>query len=245
MRKKDQLYNVFKKLKFKEDFLIIHSDILSFHRFKFDLNIFFKILSECLGRNKTLIFPSFNLKKRKTWYLNSTKSEAGILSEYIRKNENTVRSLHPIHSVCIYGPKKKQIPLNKSISSFGKNSCWDWLCNSENVRNVSIGIGFVGGATFCHYAEEKAKVNYRYYKKINTLVYDAKNHLIKKKFLFFARKRGFKNSWKNCEKDLKRSKILIKHKNTYNIPIFSMNTKLASKFILKKISKDNKYLTKK
>ena len=76
-------------------------------------------------------------------------------------------------------------------------------------------------------------------------MYDAKNNLHKKKFLFFARKKGFKNSWKNCENDLKRNKILIKHKNIYNIPIFSMKTKLASKFILKKLSKDNEYLIKK
>ena len=108
-----------------------------------------------------------------------------------------------------------------------------------------LGIGFVGGATFCHYTEEKARVNYRYYKKIDTLVHGYKNNLINKKFLFFARKKGFNNSWKNCERDLKRNKILIEHKNTYNIPIFSMNTKLASKLILKKISKDNKYLIKK
>ena len=120
--------------------------------------------------------------------MNSTKSESGVLSEYVRKNKNIIRSLHPIHSVCIYGPKKYD-PLDKSLSSFGKNSCWEWLCNRDNVRNISIGIGFVGGATFCHYTEEKARVNYRYYKKIDTLVHGYKNNLINKKFLFLPEKR--------------------------------------------------------
>ena len=72
------------------------------------------------------------------------------------------------------------------------HSSWEWLCKNKNVRNISIGIGFVGGSTFCHYSEEKSKVFYRKYKEIDTLVYDSKNKLIDKKFSFFARKKGFK-----------------------------------------------------
>ena len=63
-----------------------------------------------------------------------------------------------------------------------------------------------------------------------------------KRFTFFARKKGFKNNWIRCEKYLRKKKILIEHKNKYNIPVFSMNTSLATNQILKKISKDKKFL---
>ncbi len=242
MNKKKDFYNIFKNLKFKEDFLIIHSDILSLYKFNFTLNNLFRIFKDTFGKNKTLIFPTFNLKNQKKWHLNRSASESGSLSEFVRKNKKILRSLNPIHSIIIYGPKKKQIPLDKCFSSFGPSSSWEWLCENKNVRNISIGIGFVGGATFCHYSEEKAKVFYRKYKEIDTLVYDSKNKLINKRFSFFARKKGFKNNWTKCEKFLKKKKILIEHKNKYNIPLFSMNTSLATNQILKKISKDKKFL---
>ena len=206
MNKKCQLSDIFKNLKFKEDFLIIHSDLLSFYKFKFDINFFFNTLSRSLGKNKTLIFPSFNLVKRRRWFLNKTKGESGSLSEYVRKNLVNIRTLNPLHSICIYGPKKKQIPIDKCLSSFGKNSSWEWLCENKKVRNISLGIDLVGGATICHYPEEKAGVYYRKYEKIDTNVYNSKDKLLKKKFTFFARKKGYINSWLKCQKDLKKKK---------------------------------------
>ena len=69
--------------------------------------------------------------------------------------------------------------------------------------------------------------------------------IFQRKFLFFERRKGFKNSWVNCERFLKKKGIYIKHKNKYNIPIFSMNTNIATKYILSKIYKDEKFLIKK
>ena len=43
----------------------------------------------------------------------------------------------------------------------------------------------------------------------------------------------------------KKKKIFIHHKNSFNIPIFSMNANKATNFILKKILKDNNYLINK
>ena len=102
MRKINKLYEVFKNLKFREDFIIIHSDILSFYKLSFTLDSFFEILIKSLGKDKTLIFPTFNLKKRKKWYLKKTISESGSLSEFVRKYKKNVRSLNPLHSIIIY-----------------------------------------------------------------------------------------------------------------------------------------------
>ena len=107
MNRKNNLYNIFKNLKFKEDFLIIHSDILSLYKFNFTLKNLFKIFKDTFGKNKTLIFPTFNFKNQKKWHLNRSVSESGSLSEYVRKNKKILRSLNPIHSIVIYGTKKK------------------------------------------------------------------------------------------------------------------------------------------
>jgi len=243
MIKKNKLCYLFKKLKFKESYLIIHSDLISFYKFKFSVEDFFKFLSS-LGKDKTLIFPSLTLKKKAKWFCNKSKGESGALSEYVRKNLSNIRSIHPLHSVCIYGPKKSKIPVNKCISSFGKNSSWEWLCKNKDVRNISLGIGLVGGATICHYPEEKLKVFYRSYKELITKVYDSKNKLVKKKFKYFSRIKRFENSWLRCERHLRKKNILIKHKNSYNIPIFSMNAKTATDSICKELVKNETFLLK-
>ena len=72
-----------------------------------------------------------------------------------------------------------------------------------------------GGATFLHYIEELLKVNYRFNKKITGSI-KLKNKMVRKKFLYFARKKNknflIKNNWLNCQNDLLHDKILKKKK---------------------------------
>ncbi len=113
------------------------------------------------------------MDQKKNWYSNIEPSNVGALSEFVRSKKKNKRSLNPVHSVCIFGPKKN-IPIQYSRSSFGRGSTWEWLCKSKNVINISLGIGLNGGATFLHVAEEINKVNYRHYKKININIFDRK-----------------------------------------------------------------------
>jgi aminoglycoside N3'-acetyltransferase len=237
-----KLKDIFNNLNFKEEFIIIHSDFLSFYKFNIDLKNFYKILKSTIGYKKTLVFPCFNFKKTKKWYSNYSSSETGVLSEYVRKNDKVIRTIHPIHSVVVCGQQKTKVPIDKCLSSFGSDSCWEWFCKKDNVRNLSLGIGFVGGATFCHHAEEKANVWYRNYKNINTLVYDSKDKLVNKRFIYYDRKKNVHNNWKKCEKELLKKRIYIKHKNKFNIPIFSMNTKKAINCILQNLKKNKNFL---
>ena len=41
----NELYKFFKNLKFKEEFIIIHPDLLSFYQFKVKVNKFWEILN--------------------------------------------------------------------------------------------------------------------------------------------------------------------------------------------------------
>ena len=236
----NELYKFFKNLKFKEEFIIIHPDLLSFYQFKFKVDKFWEILNFCIGSKKTYIVPTFNFKKSVSWRCNETPSESGYLTEYLRKISKK-RTIHPIHSVSILGPKFKEIPDHDSLSSFGKNSTWEWLCENNHVRNLSIGSKFIEGATICHYSEEKLQVSYRKYIKLKQKVFDKKNKQIKKSFLYFARKRGVENNWNQCLEKLLKNKIVIYKKNKLDIPIFSMNAAITTKFIIKELSKNEKF----
>ncbi len=248
MLTEDQIKKNLKRVKIKEDFIIVHSDITGLIFRNFSIKKLWKIIFEAFGKNKTYIFPTFTFdNKKKNWHYKNSKSQSGILSEYFRKNVAKKRTIHPIHSVSIYGIKHNKVPNHNSNSSFGKGSTWDWLCNSKNVCNIGLGLNLHGGGTFCHYSEEKCKVNYRQYKNIDLKVISKKNILSKRKFTYFAKSldiKNIKNDWKKCEKDLIKNKLLKKFKfKENNYSIIKMNTFKTTKFILKKLKKNQYYLT--
>ena len=244
MLNENSLYKLFKELKYKEDFIIVHPDLLSFYKFKVKIEKFWEILNKALGRNKTYIFPTFNFINKKVWSCSDTKSETGSLTEFIRVKHSVKRTTHPIHSVCVVGPKYNEIAEHNCSSSFGKNSTWEWLCENQNVRSLALGIDFSGGATLCHYPEEKLNVFYRAYKNLNIKVYDQNNKVIKRKYTYFARKKNYENLWDNCKNQLIKNKIIVNVKNEFKIPIFSMNALETTNFITSNLEKNNKFVLK-
>ena len=159
----DKLKAFLSKVKIKEDFIIIHADVTGLSFPKFSVSKLWEIIFDTFGHDKTFIFPTFSFlnNRKKIWSYNKTKSEVGLLSEYFRREISSTRTIHPIHSVSIFGKNKNKIPLKYCSTSFGKNSFWEWACNNKNVCNISLGLELNGGATFCHYAEEYCKVPYR------------------------------------------------------------------------------------
>jgi len=249
VKKIDTIYKIFKNTKIKEEFIIIHSDIVSLAFNNFSLEKLWQIIFDGLGNDKTFIFPTFTFNRNKIWSYHESKSETGILSEYFRKNIATKRTVHPIHSVSIFGKNFKEIPNHNCSSSFGKGSIWEWLCTNKNVCNLSLGVKLDGGASICHFPEELIGVNYREYIEIKDKIYGYNKKLIKKKFSYYARKinkagEGF-NNWANCERDLLKAKIMKRKfyfQNRY--PISVMNTREASQFIISRLKKNSSYIGK-
>ena len=246
MLTKNKISKNLKKIKIKENFIIIHSDITGIIFQNFSVSELWKIIYKSFGKNKTYIFPTFTFKHdQNAWSYTESKSECGILSEYFRKNIAIKRTIHPIHSVAIFGKNYKEIPDHNCPSSFGKNSTWEWLCNSKDVCNIALGLGLEGGATICHFPEENKKVNYRKFKNLKIKVFGKDNNIIKKKFQFYVRKKQIKNNWKNCENDLFKKKLIKKYlfkENKY--PVIKMNTYEVTNFILNKLKKNKNYLIK-
>ena len=242
------LKNALKKLKIKENYVVIHADLHKYKKYVKNVDLFWETLLTSIGFNKTFIVPCFTTScvKSKVWDYNNSKSQTGIFSEYFRKKIAKKRTNHPIHSVAIWGKDIKKIPEHNSKSSFGKGSTWEWICNTKNVCNLSIGVSVHGGATILHYPEEFLRVNYRYFKKLSGKIILKSGKKIKKNFIFFARKKYknkiVKNQWNRCERDLIKNKILYKKIFFKNLIICKMNTCKASKFVIKKIKKDPGYL---
>ena len=246
----DKLRKFLSKVYIKEDFIIIHSDVTGLVFPKFDLKELWKIIFSSFGENKTYIFPTFTLNNhKKYWSYNQTKSDVGILSEYFRKNISSIRTIHPIHSVSIFGKNSFKIPIKHCSSSFGKNSFWEWACKNNNVCNISLGLELNGGATFCHYVEEYCKVPYRKYINLNYIVKDKQNKIIKKKYTYFSRNTDFKkeiiNDWDSVQKTLIKKKLINIYKNENpKYQVLKMNTSKVSNFLIKKVKKNNIFLLK-
>ena len=176
------------KIKIKEKYIIIHSDItgLLFKNFSLKKKLW-EIIYLSFGEKKNIYFSCFfTFKSNLIWNYNKTKSDAGVLSEYFRKNISNKRTIHPIHSVAIFGNKNSEIPDQKCESSFGTGSIWEWFCKNKNVCNIALGLNLDGGGTFCHYSEEKAQVGYRKYINLKSKVINKNNKILKKKIYLFC-----------------------------------------------------------
>ena len=60
MWSKNKLKNFLSKVKIKEDYIIIHSDVVGLVFPNFTLEELWNIIFESFGKNKTYIFPTFS-----------------------------------------------------------------------------------------------------------------------------------------------------------------------------------------
>ena len=190
----------------------------------------------------------FFISKKKKWNYLTSKSETGALSEYFRTSIANFRTIHPIHSVAIFGNGLNKFKKFTCSSSFGKNSVWEFLSRSKNVCNISLGTGFVGGATFCHYTEEKNIVPYRKMISLNGEIISKNKKVIKKKFKYFARKNSenYKNDWNKCYNQLIKKKLIKVFKfKTNGFQVLKMNTFQVSRYLDMRVRKNPYFLIKK
>ena len=79
--------NILSNINIKEDYILIHSNLLIFDKFNFSIEGLWDVLHKTLGNNKTYIMPTFTFSftKKKIWDYNNSKSETGALTEFLRK----------------------------------------------------------------------------------------------------------------------------------------------------------------
>lgn len=226
----------------KKDNLIIHSN--SAGLLQFDTNkkkvfkLFWQILKNKVGNKGTIVFPTYNyniLNNKRNYSI----SQVGLLTNFILKQKEFIRTKNPIFSHAIYGKLRKILCTENVSSSFGsENSIFQKFIDHK----FKI-IGFccpVNSITILHHLEVLAGVKYRY----------------KKIFKFKFKNRKFEYNYyvgkKNINYKLKENKIrsLLKQKKIIKVSTFgrfecwSINSYVLNNIILNKLKKNKRFLIK-
>ena len=96
-------------------------------------------------------------------------SSAGIFSEWIRKQDHCIRSIHPIVSIAGIGPLAEEICGAPHFSGFARTSPWGKMLD-HNVHLITLGLGLSKGLSFLHFIEAQYGVPYQYNKIFSTPV---------------------------------------------------------------------------
>ena len=220
---------------------MIHSSLLKFGVIEKGVEGLFKCIMESLSGDITILMPAFNFSFADTgyWSATNTKSEMGVLTEYFRNQNGTIRTIHPFHSVVAFGKYADDFADCDSFSSFGINSPFEKML-ALDAYNLSLGTEFIGGATFVHHTEEVCRVPYRHYKDFPGEIYDKKEERVDKIFSMYVRditeNHEYINDWERVFKDLCQegcfdinylgpAKIMLSSINkTHNVLKYMINT---------------------
>jgi len=155
----------------------------------FDAAAFIGSFQEKVGKNGTIVIPSFNfnLRNKEHFSRRSTTPITGALATEAMQKGDFVRTAHPLHSFLVWGKEAPALGQLQNISSFGPGSPFEFLHNYQ-AKMLILGTKVSNAFTFVHYVEELQQVKYRKYKKINIFLED-ENHW--QEYLLFSKKLGW------------------------------------------------------
>lgn len=165
-----QLDNLFLE---EGDSLLIHNSLLGFGKpndigFSKLPGFFFDAIRKKLGENGTISVPAFNFDFCQGAPFNRQETPCmgmGVFSEYVRTLSGSVRSYHPMQSVSVFGKNKDYITENDTESAFGPDGPFDRLLSIDS-KIMLLGADF-NTVSLIHWAEEKHRVPYRYWKSFS------------------------------------------------------------------------------
>jgi len=119
---------------------------------------------EAIGETGTLILPTYNYAfcGGEGYDHTTTPSTVGQITEHFRNRKGVVRTLHPVYSHAVEGPKSHEYAANPSPSGFGADSFFAKL-KRDNAVFIFFGVS-IQYATFVHHIEEMSEVPYRFQK---------------------------------------------------------------------------------
>ncbi|MBU1197118.1 AAC(3) family N-acetyltransferase [Candidatus Micrarchaeota archaeon] len=125
-------------------------------------NTFIEALIESVGKNGTILIPTFNRPPKSysdsnfSFDVRKTKTNVGAVAEVFRKRSDVTRSLHPTHSFAAWGNQAKDFLRghDESDTGFGENTPYDRLVksggkillignnNNSLVHYIELQVGF-------------------------------------------------------------------------------------------------------
>ncbi len=170
-------------------------------------------LIDILGDQGTLLMPTYNFEmwtQRGCFDIKETPSEVGVISEVFRKREDVGRTIHPIHSLAVWGKYKEEFESMRYCNSFGKDSIFSRL-KKYNALYITIGLGDKMPFLPCHYTENIMNVSYRKIKNFSG-IYTHLDRVPKIKTYSFPVRLNDKNPVYGVHQSL----VYQKEVNTYN-----------------------------
>ena len=163
----------------KGDVLLVTSDVQKLavvamkNRERFSPAAFIESLTEAVGPEGTLLFPTYNWSfcRGETFDYHRTPCMTGALGREALKMPGFRRSAHPIYSFAIWGKDRDLLCAMNNKSAFGEDSPFAYLC--EKGKNLIIDVSLQHSFTFAHYVEEQVGVVYRYQKTFTAPYIDA------------------------------------------------------------------------
>jgi len=144
--------------------------------------VIYNVCFDVIGVEGTLVVPSYTPLLGKfggDFILEETPTTTGIFSEYIRKKDISIRSLHPINSVSAIGPCAQEICLNVPSNCYAIDSPFFRLYEL-GAKAVTLGAYRSFGA-WIHLCEALCGLPYIYNKLLDVEVY-AKGNKVEQEF---------------------------------------------------------------
>lgn len=124
-----------------------------------------KALKKIVGKKGNIFVPtysySFDSKKLNTFTTYKTKSKIGYFPNFFLNQKKIVRNIDPMISVSGIGPLAKNILLNASKTSYGKDCVFERFLKIKNLKSLTIGLG-INWIPFIHHLDWLNKVPFRY-----------------------------------------------------------------------------------
>lgn len=130
-----------------------------------DFNLFIDEIIKAVGKDGTVIFPTYNWDfcHHVAFNYKKTKSKTGYLGQIALKRPDFKRTKHPIYSFAVAGKDQELLCSMNNITSFGPDSPFAYF-ERVKAKNVIIDVPYNNCYTFIHYVEQKTKASYRYEK---------------------------------------------------------------------------------
>ncbi len=204
----------------KGDIVMAHADLAVFgklgdvvDRAEF-ANVFIKSFEKILGKEGTLIVPTFTYSfcNNEIYDPDNSPSKVGLFTEELRKRKDAYRSIDPIFSVAAIGKRAKELTQNVGKDCFGKESIFDELRYVKNAKYVIFGVNYFS-CTYVHYLERIMEVPYRFLKKFKGKI-KIKNKEYEDEYGYYVRTldKNINPDFDKIEKHLFKKKLLKKIK---------------------------------
>lgn len=160
----EDFHILFNKLDIRRgDCIMVHSFTPSLGKIDGGLSTLYNSLLTILGKEGTIIVPTFTYSycKNEIFNVNESKSTVGVFTELVRQQPEAIRSNDPIFSMVAIGNEASLLMTRSSKNCFGKGSIYERL-HKRNTKFLLLGIDYNQGLTFSIHIEKMFGVKYRY-----------------------------------------------------------------------------------